>query len=87
MIMMMMTTASQWPRSAVCRHRPAFRRVTAALAIYHPGPDGRLLRGRRGVLVSDPAAPFGGVMRPGLGREGEHEGLLGNTRYSRATRP
>ena len=43
----------------------------------HPGPDGRLLRGRRGALVSDPAAPFGGVMQPGLGREGEYEGLLG----------
>jgi len=44
---------------------------------HHPGPDGRLLRGRRGPLVSDPAAPFGGVMQPGLGREGAHEGLLG----------
>jgi uncharacterized protein YndB with AHSA1/START domain len=28
---------------------------------HHLGPDGRLLRGRRGALVSDPA-PFGGVM-------------------------
>ena len=32
-----------------------------------------------GPWVSDPAAPFGGVMQPGLGREG----LLGDTRYSR----
>jgi succinate-semialdehyde dehydrogenase/glutarate-semialdehyde dehydrogenase len=32
----------------------------------------------RGV-VSDPAAPFGGVKQSGLGREGGHEGLLDYT--------
>ena len=30
-------------------------------------------------LVSDPAAPFGGVKESGIGREGGHEGMLDYT--------
>jgi succinate-semialdehyde dehydrogenase/glutarate-semialdehyde dehydrogenase len=30
-------------------------------------------------LVSDPAAPFGGVKQSGIGREGGHEGVLDYT--------
>jgi succinate-semialdehyde dehydrogenase/glutarate-semialdehyde dehydrogenase len=35
--------------------------------------------GRNKGIVSDPAAPFGGVKESGLGREGGHEGMLDYT--------
>jgi len=51
-----------------------------------PGPRvagrGRLESGMVGLnrgLVSDPAAPFGGVKQSGIGREGGHEGMLDYT--------
>ena len=44
--------------------------------------SGRLESGMVGLnrgLVSDPAAPFGGVKQSGVGREGGHEGVLDYT--------
>ncbi len=56
------------------------------VAYVYTGDLGRGLRvaealesgmvGLNRALVSDPAAPFGGVKQSGLGREGGHEGML-----------
>ena len=43
-------------------------RVSEALEFGMVGPNR--------ALVSDPAAPFGGVKHSGLGREGGHDGVL-----------
>ncbi len=60
-------------------------RVRARLLRLHPRPGPRaagvrvLEAGMVGLnrgLVSNPAAPFGGVKQSGIGREGAHEGLL-----------
>lgn len=66
---------------------PLFNGVQHGLVSYlYTGDLGRGMRlsqqletgmvGLNRGLVSDPAAPFGGVKESGLGREGAHEGLL-----------
>jgi succinate-semialdehyde dehydrogenase/glutarate-semialdehyde dehydrogenase len=42
---------------------------------YTEGLEAGMVGVNRG-LISDPAAPFGGVKQSGLGKEGSHEGLL-----------
>lgn len=66
---------------------PMFNGVDHGLVSYiYTGDIGRGMRlanqletgmvGLNRGLVSDPAAPFGGVKQSGIGREGAHEGLL-----------
>ena len=66
---------------------PLFNGVDHGLVSYiYTGDIGRGMRlanqletgmvGLNRGLVSDPAAPFGGVKQSGIGREGAHEGLL-----------
>ena len=54
-------------------------RVEQAFLYSRPRVSEALEAGMVGLnrgLVSDPAAPFGGVKQSGIGREGAHEGLL-----------
>ena len=59
------------PITAVTVRRADLRRALQVAEALESGMVGI----NRGV-VSDPAAPFGGVKQSGLGREGGHEGLL-----------
>jgi alkyl sulfatase BDS1-like metallo-beta-lactamase superfamily hydrolase len=55
----------------------AYTPLEAAAVIELPAELGRKWYNRAGRL-RDPAAPFGGVMQPGLGREGAHEDCWGH---------
>jgi succinate-semialdehyde dehydrogenase/glutarate-semialdehyde dehydrogenase len=48
--------------------------VSRAMAVAEKLETGMV--GMNRGMVSDPAAPFGGVKASGIGREGAHEGLL-----------
>ena len=62
------TPSSAWSPTSTPATWPAGLRVSEALESGMVG----LNRG----LVSDPAAPFGGIKQSGIGREGGHEGML-----------
>jgi aldehyde dehydrogenase family protein len=71
--------------SASCRTRGHSRNASKVTGYVFTGDLARGLRlcerlqvgmiGLNRGLVSDPAAPFGGIKQSGLGREGGHEGI------------
>ena len=70
------TTSWRWRATSRSASSPTCTRRDIGRAL---GVAERLETGMVGInkgLVSDPAAPFGGVKQSGLGREGGHEGLL-----------
>ena len=51
------------------------RTICAAVSEFSEALESGMV-GLNRAIVSDPAAPFGGVKQSGLGREGGHDGLL-----------
>ena len=74
------TRRSGWPTTPSTAWSPTSTPATwpAGLRVER-GAGVRAWSGSTAGLVSDPAAPFGGVKQSGIGREGGHEGMLDYT--------